>query len=186
MNFTVASSDLKMETIIQGSLDKELKLRIVFQLLFQPSLSASPRISSSNSLVRIEATSPRMKTFIRLIKFVIVDNSTIQPIDFQLRDLNNTSQLGSLYEMTLEFPSFQSSISYDPDFSVILKNDNDNNDKNDNNDTNTDDYIYLLVLVIVPVAGCITAIASTAACLRRRQKLRQFKRESLHVINTGL
>lgn len=60
-----------------------------------------------------------MVTKINLLRAGLVDNSTIVPIRYWLNSINSTSTESQL-DLVLEFPFFNSSIFYDPDFSVTL------------------------------------------------------------------
>lgn len=126
---------------IDNSLDLVLGLTIIPNTTTQRTL-ADARLN----LTDIVLSSSRMLTLLRLLDVAQADGQTV-PVSFNLTD-------GIL---ALRFPCFNSSLLYDPDFSVVLTQNTENSGGSDGLQ-----LLALLALLVIPLALVLIAVIVAA------------------------
>jgi len=156
----VQSSSLKMTIAISGwrfkSVSNNLALHFSFNTtpaVTSVTRSPSPATGITRALIR---SSDVLDTTVNLLDFAEADGIHNIPANISFQGLS---------AMILSFPSFNSSLVYDPDFSVALTGNN-----NNNGDGSNTQLLGLIALVAIPCACILLAVAATAFAILLRAK----------------
>jgi len=172
VSFDTKPSDLKFEMALSGwpfaQPSNTLRLHLVLNVT--PNVTSLLQNNSTNNNITtftLLSSNGTMTTTIRMIGFGTVDGVDT-PISFSLAQ-NQTDP--GLLALVLEIPHFNSSFQYDPDFSVILPNQQQQQQET-SSATNLLPLLSLIALLVFPVIlVTIVVVVALFVWLRRRHLL---------------
>lgn len=149
-------------------------LRFYLSLFVQPQVTnitrTNPSVATSNTTTFVLESADIMTSTINLLNSATADQISV-PISFTLTP---NSLNASLLDLTFDFPAYNSSLTYDPDFSVILQGSNNNNGGDGGDDTTL--IIALAVglgagipLVAFVLFVIIVTVVAVVACIAKKK-----------------
>jgi hypothetical protein len=146
-------------------------LRFHLSLQITPAVTSISEFSSSNGITTYSLISgSSMVTKINLIGYGLIDNSTIAPVGFNLTTTGNNGSTTYL-DLTFDFPHFDSTFFYDPDFSVTLPDGSIKSSDDSSSSPNLLPLLALLALVLVPSIFVVSSVVIAISIWIRLKRL---------------
>jgi len=168
INFTVQPSSIKLEIQLNhwNFTQPSNTLRLHLQLSTQPAVtSIQSTLTIANITTFAMNSGNTVLTTINLLNNCVVDNSSFLPVTFAI-----TNGTGSIVDLVLNLPHFESTLVYDPDFSVVLGGSGASGDGGGSDNLNLLALLSILVIPLVMFGFAAAAFIVYVLVRRRRQE----------------